>query len=284
MFHIKTILLLCVCMYFLHVNGQDSIRQNISKIENQSNVINSIGSNKQSIQKNKPEIFTSGFLDILNNGQVNASARFIKLYIGEPNKISIPLSFYGGVSNNNLQGSNNNSTSPLLKSNDHLINQYITPLSGLINISIDGTKYFEADSLLTKIGFIYQIGERILSGVRIGPISDPKTGKQINFLNAFATSGLLFQTGAWEKTNTKNVGIFWVAARFHICRTNPTRINEFLPDIKTNGVYTGYSLGFGIEINNVVNIKAFYYKYFKNPENDYGSPIYQFSFNYQLQK
>ena len=39
----------------------------------------------------------------MNNGQVNASARFKKLFIGEPSKISIPLSFYGGVSNNTFQ-------------------------------------------------------------------------------------------------------------------------------------------------------------------------------------
>jgi len=32
----------------------------------------------------KSEIFSSGFIDVINNGQVNASARLIKLYIGEP--------------------------------------------------------------------------------------------------------------------------------------------------------------------------------------------------------
>ena len=30
----------------------------------------------------KPEILTSGFIDIVNNGQVNASARFIRLFVG----------------------------------------------------------------------------------------------------------------------------------------------------------------------------------------------------------
>jgi hypothetical protein len=34
----------------------------------------------------KPEILTSGFIDIVNNGQVNASARFIRLMIGETDK------------------------------------------------------------------------------------------------------------------------------------------------------------------------------------------------------
>ena len=57
----------------------------------------------------KPEIFTSGFIDIINTGQVNASARFIRLFIGEPGKFSIPMSLYSGVSSNNLQ----NTTSTL---------------------------------------------------------------------------------------------------------------------------------------------------------------------------
>lgn len=51
----------------------------------------------------KTEIFTSGFIDIMNSGQVNASARFIRLFIGEPDKFAIPLSIYGGISNNNFQ-------------------------------------------------------------------------------------------------------------------------------------------------------------------------------------
>ena len=67
----------------------------------------------------KPEIFTSGFIDIINNGQVNASARFIRLFIGEPGKLSIPLSFYSGVSANNFQ--NQTGANGLLRSNDHLV-------------------------------------------------------------------------------------------------------------------------------------------------------------------
>jgi hypothetical protein len=63
----------------------------------------------------KPEIFTSGFIDVMNNGQVNGSARFIRLLIGEPGKFAIPLSLYGGVSNNNFQ--NQNGGGQLLKSN-----------------------------------------------------------------------------------------------------------------------------------------------------------------------
>ena len=75
-----------------------------------------------------------------------------------------------------------------------------------------------------------------------------------------------------------------MAFRYHICYTNPNQIAVFLPGTITNGIYDGYSIGFGVEINNVVNLKAIYYRYIKQPENEYSIPIYQFSFNYTLKK
>jgi hypothetical protein len=232
------------------------------------------------IRSSKPEIFTSGFIDIINNGQVNASARFIRLFIGEPGRFAIPLSVYGGVSNNNFQHQNN--TGGQQRSNDHLFNQYINPLSGLINISIDGVVYFKRSKNYTKTGFLYHIGERILTGYRTGEPSNPQTGRPTNFLNGFGTLGLYFQTGAWERNQARNVGICWLATRYISTYTNPKQIMEFLPDIMTTGFYHGYSVGFGVEINNLVNIKVIYYKYVKQPELEYAFPIYQFSFNYSL--
>ena len=124
----------------------------------------------------------------------------------------------------------------------------------------------------------------LFRSIRTGQITNTQTGKPVNFLNSFATIGLYFQTGAWERNNAKNVGVFWLAARQHICYTKPSQIKEFLPGIETNGFYTGYSIGFGIEIDKLVNIKAIYYKYSKAPEIEYGFPIYQFSFNYTMNK
>lgn len=229
-----------------------------------------------------PEIFTSGFIDIINNGQVNASARLIRLMIGEPGVFAIPLSFYGGVSSNNFQ--NPNYGGQLLKSNDNLVNQYINPLSGLINVSFDNVIYLTKSKKLTKSGILYHFGERVLTGIKIGTLNDPQTGKPINFLNSFASLGSYFQTGAWERNDKNNMGIFWTALRYHFCYSNPKSINDFLPTIATNGIYTGYSFGFGIEINNLLNIKVIYYKYTKAPEIDYGLPIYQFSFTYNVKK
>lgn len=231
--------------------------------------------------KPTPEIFTSGFIDIMNSGQVNASARFVRLSIGEPGKFSIPLSIYGGVSNNTFNGQQGTATA-VQKSNDQLINQYINPLSGLINVSVDGIWYFSKTQKITRSGFIYQLGERVLTGYKTGPANNPQTGRPSNFLNGFGTAGIYFQTGAWERNNAKNVGIFWMAGRYIITHSSRKSIKEFLPDIETNGLYHGFSLGFGVEINNLINIKAIFYRYLKKPEIEYYLPIYQFTFNYSL--
>jgi hypothetical protein len=265
-------ILLCTCICCITAHAQQSIDVKTNKIDSSNKAKNF-----------KPEIFNNGFIDIINNGQVNASARVLRLYIGEQGRFAIPLSFYAGVSSNNFQNQNGGG-SILTKSNDHLVNQYINPLSGLINISVEDVKYFKQTDRVTKTAFLYQVGERVLNGIKVGLVTNPQTGKPVNFLNTFASAGLYFQTGAWEKTNTKNVGIFWLAARYHFCYTNPAQINNFLGDIDTNGIYMGYSVGFGIEINNLVNIKAIYYKYTKAPEIEYGLPIYQFSFNYTMGK
>lgn len=231
------------------------------------------------IKPYRPEIFTSGFIDIMNNGQVNASARFIRLLIGEPGRFSIPLSFYSGVSANNFQ---NQTPVNGQRSNEHLVSGYINPLSGLINVSVDGIIYFDKGKRVSRGGFLYHFGEKILTGYKTGDITDPQTGKPISFLNSFLTNGFYLQTGAWEKNNSKNIGVFWMVLRYHLTYTNPVQVRKFLPGIETNGIYMGYSGGFGIEINNLLNLKVIYYKYTKKPEIDYTLPIYQFSFNYTL--
>ncbi len=239
-------------------------------------------------QTQKPELFTSGFIDVFNSGQVNASARFLRLNIGEPGKFSIPLSFYSGVSSNNFQSQAAGTFNPKL--NGQLVIDYINPLSGLINISSESILFFKKTGKITKPGFTYQIGERLLTGYRTIYESEDEHSattesvQPINFFNTFASVGLYFQTGAWEKNNKDDneVGLFWLSFRFISCYTSSKQIKKFLPDIETNGIYYGYSFGFGVEITSVVNIKVVYYKYIKQPEIDYYPSICQFSFNYSL--
>jgi hypothetical protein len=228
---------------------------------------------------NKPELFSSGFIDVFNSGQVNASARFIRLYIGEPGRFTLPLSLYSGVSSNNFQRSVGEN-----QSNSVLLANIINPLSGLANVSIEGVVFFKRNEKVTKAGILYHIGERMLTGIRTGKEDDPGVGEPYNFLNSFGSIGLYFQTGAWERGNSKNVGVAWLALRYMGCYTNPAQLKKFLPEISTNGFYHGYSIAWGVEINSVLNIKMIYYRYIKKPEIDHTQPIYQFSFNYSMKK
>ena len=226
----------------------------------------------------RPEIFTSGFIDIVNNGQVNASARLIRLFVGEPQKFYLPLSLYSGVSANNFQPV----FLPYAPINEQLVVAFINPLSGLVNLSSEGIIFLNRPEKLTRTGILYQAGERLLTGNRAGSPFDPLTGRPVNFLNTFGTVGVYFQTGAWEKSNSKNLGIFWLMARYHWCFTKPGVLAEFIPNIATNGIYTGYSAGFGVEISRLIYLKAIHYRYIKKPELFYLLPIYQLSFNYSL--
>lgn len=229
---------------------------------------------------NKPEILSSGFIDIVNNGQVNASARLIRLFIGEPGRFAIPLSIYSGVSSNNFQ---NPLASGGLRTNEQLITNFINPLSGLINLSAEGRfRLAGQKGKATQCGAIYQCGWRVLTGIKSGLAGNPLTGKPVNFLNGFAAAGISMQTGAWERNNARNIGICWMAARYILCRSSAKQIREIIPDIQTNGIYHGWSLGGGVEVNGLVNLKIIYYRYVKKPELEYSAPIYQFSFNYSI--
>ena len=86
------------------------------------------------------------------------------------------------------------------------------------------------------------------------------------------------------KPRGKSRGSAVLAVRYIGCYSNPNQLEELLANVQTNGLYYGYSIAFGIEINNCLNTKVVYYKYSKKPEIEYYLPIYQFSFNYTMKK
>ena len=236
--------------------------------------------NNSSKASYKPEILTSGFIDILNSGQVNASARLIRLIIGEPGRLTIPLSIYSGVSSNNFQ---NQQLPTGSRSNEQLGTNFINPLGGMANVSMEGIIFFKRKQLkITASGLVYHAGIRLLTGYRVGPQNDPSTGRPLNFLNSYSAGGMYFQTGAWETNNSRNIGICWLAGRYIICKSARGQMLNIFPAIRTDGFYHGWSAGWGIEINNLVNIKLLYYKYVKAPEIEGAGSIYQFSFSYSL--
>jgi len=233
---------------------------------------------KDSVSR-KADILSSGFIDIMNNGQVNSSARFLRLFIGEPGKFAVPLCIYSGVTSNYFQ----NQVYGGRRSNEDLANSFINPMTGICNISFDGTVAGKnKKKLLTITSLFYQMGGRILTGYRTGPLTDLSTGKPFSFLNGFLSSAVFIQTGAWEKYKENNMGICWLAIRFIICKSGFKQLQTIVPDIQTNGIYHGWSFAWGIEINRLVSCRLIYYQYTKPPEIEFSIPIYQFTFNYSV--
>lgn len=216
----------------------------------------------------RPEILSGGFIDIIQNGQMNASARLLKLYIGEPGRFQVPVSVYTGVSANNT-GNN--------KINEELVHNFINPGTGFFNISFDGSNRLAGHrDKLTSLQLQYMAGMRILSATNY------LTQKAVSVFNNIETLGISFVTGAWEKNKTGNMGVFWLNGRA-IFSVSPQNVLDdiFNPAIKNNML--GYSLGMGIEISQAVNIKLFYYRYqTRQKTQSFDPPFFQASFNYSL--
>lgn len=227
----------------------------------------------------KPEVLNAGFIDIMQTGQVNASARLIRIYIGEPGKFSIPISLYSGVSANNFQNQQNPLASRL---NDQLLSHFINPMSGLINFSIQGNNLlYHKSEKISGAGIIYQVGERLLTGYKSGLPGDPTTGRPVNFMNTVAAAGLYLQTGAWEK-NVNATGLCWMSFRYILSHSATKPLSEFtgLDDLK--GICRAWSAGWGIDINNLLNVKLVVYKYIHVQGDILKTPVYQFTFNYAM--
>lgn len=224
------------------------------------------------LQPKKPELFNSGFIDFQNSGQMNASARVFKLYIGEPKKFMLPLSVYSGVSGNNVNTGNSLSA----KGSEQMILGLINPMSGIFNLSTDNSFRFNKNAKsITGLSFVYQLGEKLITG------QQAYTLKSFQFFSTYANTGLLFQTGAWEKDKEKNMGVFWLLLRFHLVYiSNSFQALSGYPPSKE--YFKGFSIGMGIEINNVLNIKSYYYQYLNPGATDFEIPIYQLTFNYSL--
>jgi len=251
----------------------DSLSVNLEKISPESsNLVSNIQqSNTAPIQNKKPELFNSGFLDFQNSGQINASARVFRLYIGEPKKLMLPLSVYSGVSGNNYNAGSSSS-----RGSEQMILGIINPMSGIMNISTENTvRIGKSKKSITGISYIYQIGEKLLTGQQI------TTYKNFSFFTTYANLGLLFQTGAWEVNKEKNMGIFWLLLRGHIMQLGHSfeKLSGYPPD---QDYFKGFSIGMGVEINNVLNLKSYYYRYIDPGSTAFEIPIYQITFNYNM--
>lgn len=216
----------------------------------------------------RPEILNGGFIDFVQNGQMNASARLVRLYIGEPGRLQIPVTIFSGVSANNLS---------LNQHNEDLAVNLINPGTGIFNLSFDGSnRLVGRKEKRSGIQLQYQASIRYLS------VFHSILYKNITFFNFIGGAGLTLVTGAWERSKENNIGMFWVNARMLFSHSPQASVRQFLLDSASNNMHA-FSIGMGIEISQILNVKIFYFNFLSNTHiMVFDKPFMQLSFNYSV--
>lgn len=234
-----------------------------------SNSNSNFVADRSSIMSTEPELFKNGFVDFLSNGSLQASARVLRLHIGEPAGFNIPLVIYSGVAGQTFGENKYNKTTVA-----NLLNQAGGIINGsfykTFNIQSPGTTY-------TKLRFDLQLGGRLVNG------TDTTVDKNTSFFNGYANAGLFFQTGAWEETSS-TVGIFWLQAKLMAASSSKVMLEKMFGTIEEKYLF-GYSLDAGLEIDGLINLKLSYYKYANNNSGGIlDKPVFKVSLDYNLKK
>jgi hypothetical protein len=214
----------------------------------------------------KPEILSGGFIEVYNNGQMNASARLFRLYIGEPGKFQIPVSIFTGVSGNNFNSS---------QQAEELAIAIINPGAGTFSLNFDGnSKLAGKAQQYSSLHVLYHSGFRYLS------VFNRNAFRSANFYNFISGLGLAFVTGAWERNRTSNMGYFWLSLRGIYSHSPPSIFRNFFTEPVDQNIL-GYAGGIGIEISRSLNVKANFFHILSNRDMEaFNRPVLQVSFNY----
>lgn len=227
-------------------------------------------SDNDTTQESNVQFLKNGFLDLLTDGSVQASARILRINIGEYDKFYLPLYIYSGVSENTFGSS---------KLNRSTVSSLLNTAGGLLNFSFNGLqKIAESSSGDTRLKFAYQFGGRMING------KDTITKDNLNFFNALGNAGLFFQTNAWPDNDPKNKGVFYIQAKATGTSSSPEKLKRVFGDMKDN-FFWGYTLDAGIEINKVINLKVGLYQFVNNQGIEaIKKPTVKFSLDYTLKK
>lgn len=257
-----SMLLLIICMMLITSSCFSQVQDSILQTPNSKSTMIK---DSQHINQ-KPDVLNGGFIDIIQTGQMNASARLLRLLIGEPGKFQLPVSIFAGASANSFS---------IEKQEQDFVSNLINPGAGIFNFSFDGSHRLAGyEEGFTSLRLQYQAGFRFLN------YYNSLFFRNTTIFNMIAGLGLTFITGAWEKSKINNLGLFWLNLR-GLYSVSPTyAIEEVLP-ASTNPNILGCSAGIGIEINQTLNVRAFYFHFLNNRKIDaFRQPPLLLSFNY----
>lgn len=197
-----------------------------------------------------PQLLTSGAVNYMTNGAIQASANLLRLNIGEPDKFYIPFYIYTGATGSGLGDNPPSATS---------ISNLLNPIAGTLNMSFNGLVRLTKGKGYTYAKLTYQAGGRVTSG------RDSLTQKNFTYFNVLANAGLYFQTQAWKHDDRDNMGMFFIMVKAISSISGRENYQRILGDHTfSNNVLLGYSVDGGIEIDKVIDMKLGIYQFVNN--------------------
>lgn len=217
-----------------------------------------------------PKFLNTGFLDVFSSGTSQATVEIVKLYIGEPDKFKIPLYLFVSASGNTLGKEENN---------ENTLGNLLNPLGGILNGTLNKRNRLFHYGKYTSLHIGYQASGKLISGENM------QSEKLELFGSGFANAGLEFQTGAWESSNSSNMGVFWLHAKIAASFNGDSQMQRVFGDAIDDTTFAGYAIDLGIQIDGRINLKAGVYQYWGNKQvNGFNDPVFKFSFDYTAKK
>ncbi len=208
-------------------------------------------------------VFAGGTLDILQGGQMNASARLFQLYLGKPGGRRLPLSISTGVMAGALAGY------PL---HDEGVSLLVNPAGGLLNMRVEGDRRLTGDGNLRV---------QLQGAVRLLNLFDPAAFVNYRFVNALAGGGLIWMTAAWEEGREKDPGICWCSLRLFGSAAPEWLFSDYL-QTRFFPVLLGVAAGVGVDISQRLQVRTSYFRFCNTRgEAVFREPVIQLSFSYQ---
>jgi hypothetical protein len=216
-----------------------------------------------------PQLFTSGFINYVSGGNIQASANLLRMNIGNPNKFYIPFYIYAGITGNGLADVAKKTTT---------INTLLNPVSGTLNLSLNGLQLIGLRTGYTNWKIAYQLGARMSAA------NDALANKDFTFYNTFANLGLFVQTQAWKNTAPEKVGIFFLQAKAIGMYTQKANLQKVFGNTKLDNHYlVGFAVDAGIEIDKMLAMKFGVYKYTdRHIDSVLNPPVVSFGINYSF--
>ncbi len=188
-----------------------------------------------------------GLLEVFSQGQAQATAQLVRLCVGEPHRLAVPLYLFVGASAP-VAGGNQGSVGAL--------NSILDPLGGNLNIRFADQYRLrlrgsppEADSDITWVDWSWQVGGRYFRTDNQVPAGEPRP-----IFAADGQLGVYLQTGAWAADDPTHRGVFWSQLRLQGWYTARGTFAEVVGPVRSTVLIIG-SADLGIDIPGVVNLR-----------------------------